>query len=54
MHPGVLTERGHRHDRTTSRPELRASVRAIEVTGPVTWLPSNFINGIGSLHVALT
>ncbi|MEV4112479.1 cytochrome P450 [Nonomuraea sp. NPDC049695] len=34
--------------------ELRASVRAIEVTGPVTWLPSNFINGIGSLHVALT
>ncbi|WP_433442473.1 cytochrome P450 [Nonomuraea sp. CA-141351] len=34
--------------------ELRASVRAIEVTGPVTWLPSNFINGIGSLPVALT
>ncbi|MEQ4718557.1 cytochrome P450 [Nonomuraea sp. B19D2] len=34
--------------------ELRASVRAIEVTGPVTWLPTNFINGIGSLPVALT
>ncbi|MEV0231423.1 cytochrome P450 [Nonomuraea sp. NPDC050786] len=34
--------------------ELRASVRAIEVTGPVTWLPSNFINGIATLPVALT
>ncbi|MBF8192945.1 cytochrome P450 [Nonomuraea sp. K274] len=33
--------------------ELRASVRAFEVTGPVTWLPSNFINGVAALPVAL-
>ncbi|TDC87595.1 cytochrome P450, partial [Nonomuraea deserti] len=33
--------------------ELRASVSAITVTGPVTWLPSNFINGVGTLPVAL-
>ncbi|NBF00468.1 cytochrome P450 [Nonomuraea sp. KC401] len=33
--------------------ELRASVSAITVTGPVTWLPSNFVNGVGTLPVAL-
>ena len=33
--------------------ELRATVSSIEVTGPVTWLPSNFIRGVASLPVAL-
>ncbi|MEO3803829.1 cytochrome P450 [Nonomuraea sp. B1E8] len=33
--------------------ELRASVSAITVTGPVSWLPSNFVNGVGTLPVAL-
>ncbi|UBU17185.1 cytochrome P450 [Nonomuraea gerenzanensis] len=33
--------------------ELRASVTRIEVTGPVTWLPSNFVNGVATLPVAL-
>lgn len=34
--------------------ELRRTVSAVEVTGPVTWLPSNFINGVATLPVALS
>ncbi|ASW55345.1 cytochrome P450 [Plantactinospora sp. KBS50] len=34
--------------------ELRRSVRTIEVTGPVTRLPSNFVSGLRTLPVALT
>ncbi|NJP88021.1 cytochrome P450 [Nonomuraea sp. FMUSA5-5] len=34
--------------------ELRATVTRIEVTGPVTWLPSNFVSGVATLPVALT
>ncbi|TYB59451.1 cytochrome P450 [Nonomuraea sp. PA05] len=33
--------------------ELRATVTTIEVTGPVTWLPSSFVNGVATLPVAL-
>jgi cytochrome P450 len=33
--------------------ELRESVREITVTGPVTWLPSNFINGVRTLPITL-
>ncbi|MEV0820673.1 cytochrome P450 [Nonomuraea rubra] len=33
--------------------ELRATVTRIEVTGPVTWLPSNFVNGVAALPVSL-
>ncbi|TNH28043.1 cytochrome P450 [Micromonospora orduensis] len=34
--------------------ELRATVRSVEVTGPVRRLPSNFITGLSTLPVALT
>lgn len=34
--------------------ELRATVSRIELTGPVTWLPSSFVNGVVTLPVALT
>lgn len=34
--------------------ELRRTVSAVEVTGPVTWLPSNFVNGVATLPVALS
>ncbi|MEV0383886.1 cytochrome P450 [Nonomuraea sp. NPDC050643] len=33
--------------------ELRTTVSEIEVAGPVTWLPSNFVNGIAALPVRL-
>ncbi|SEH00070.1 Cytochrome P450 [Nonomuraea solani] len=33
--------------------ELRETVTAVEVTGPVTWLPSNFVNGLATLPVKL-
>ncbi|MFC4008663.1 cytochrome P450 [Nonomuraea purpurea] len=33
--------------------DLRVSVRAVEVSGPVTWLPSNFVSGVASLPVTL-
>jgi cytochrome P450 len=33
--------------------ELCATVSAVEVTGPVTWLRSNFINGVATLPISL-